>query len=305
LLRKERPDLVQTWLQQSDLLGGLAARLAGVPHIFWNVRHSTLHPVFTSRRTHLVSRTCAAMARFIPERIVCCSESSRSEQLNCGYPADKVLVIPNGVDTARFKPERGRYLELRNELGVSPDVVLFGAAGRLHSQKDYPNLIRAAGQIANGCPDSHFVFCGEGITVNNPEIRAMVEVTGYPDRFHLLGQRDDVPRFMAGLDVFLSCACFGEGFPNVISEAMACGVPCVVTDIGDSALIVGDTGRVVPIGQPAALAEAALELQRQGRSHLQKLGAAAQRRISDCFSLTRMVDAYRRLYSETVLGRLE
>ncbi len=299
LLRRDRPDIVQTWLQQSDLTGGIAARLAGISHVFWNIRHSTLHPVFTPRHTQIVTKLCAKMARFVPERVVCCSEASRREQIQLGYPAERMHVIPNGVDMSRFKPDGAARQQFRQELGIGDDF-LFGAAGRLHAQKDYPNLITAAGEIARSRPRSHFVFCGEGVTDENPELRERINATGFPERFHLLGQQRNMPRFMAALDVFVSGARFGEGFPNVVSEAMACAVPCVVTDVGDSAVVVGDTGIVVPPEQPARLRDAALTLAELDPDHLHRLGLSALDRVRERFSLRRMVESYQQLYAATV-----
>jgi glycosyltransferase involved in cell wall biosynthesis len=300
LLRKERPQIVQTWLQQSDLLGGAAAKIAGIGPVLWNIRHSTLHPSLTNRRTHVIARVCAKLSRHLPARIVCCSESSRYEQIKLGYCAGKMVVIPNGVDTATFKPDAEAYESVRRELGIAPSALLFGAAGRRHPAKDHATLIRAAGEIAAKCHGSHFLFCGDEVTTENPELRAHVAATGYPDRFHLLGHRNDVPRLMAAFDVFISASCFSEGFPNVVSEAMACGVPCIVTDVGDSARILGNTGRVVLPEQPSALAAAAIEFAQAGKDSLRMRGLEARARILDNFGLSTMVSRYQDLYMETV-----
>ncbi|MDQ2775347.1 MAG: glycosyltransferase [Acidobacteriota bacterium] len=300
LLRKEKPDIVQTWLQHSDLLGGIAAKFAGVGPVLWNIRHSTLHPVLTKRRTRLVTQLCARLSAYIPAKIICCSESSREEQVKIGYAARKMVVISNGVNTSRFKPDPEAYRLIRNEIGIPLDALLFGAAGRFHPAKDHVNLIRAAGEIARQNTNAHFVFCGERVDMENPELKAWVLETGFADRFHLLGRRDDVQRVMAALDVFISSSGFSEGFPNVVCEAMSCGVPCVVTDVGDSARIVGDTGRVVPPEQPSAIAKAALEFCSSGTNLLRKSGLEAQRRISGHFGISRMVSRYQEIYSETV-----
>jgi glycosyltransferase involved in cell wall biosynthesis len=303
LLRTEKPDLVQTWLQHSDLLGGMAAKLAGVRFVFWNVRHSTLHPVLTSRRTRIVSGLCALLSDLLPTRIVCCSESAREEQSKLGYAPRKMLVIPNGIDIERFKPDPEAYRGLRQQLGLASDALLVGAAGRFLPAKDHGGLIRAAAEIAQSRDDVHFVFCGDQVAMENPELRKHVLETGFADRFHLLGQRDDVPRILAALDIFISSSGFSEGFPNVICEAMATGVPCVATDVGDSARIVGETGKVVPPGQPSALAQSVLELCAAGTDALRTAGRRARKRISDHFALSRMVESYEQLYAETITQR--
>jgi glycosyltransferase involved in cell wall biosynthesis len=299
LLRNERPDLVQTWLQQSDLVGGIAAAAARTGPVLWNIRHSTMHPVFIKRRTRAVSRLCAWLSPYLPASIVCCSESSRQEQVKLGYMPRKMVVIPNGVDTEIYQPDGRARDELRKSLHLPPDALLFGAAGRFHPQKDYPNLTRAAGALAKAHGKIHFVFCGDGVTMGNAQLAEHIRATRVAERFHLLGRRDDMPRFMQALDVFVSAACFGEGFPNVVSEAMACRVPCVVTDIGDSARIVGDTGRVVIAGEPMALAGACLELADGGPELIRHLGERARRRIQQEFSLSLMVERYQDLYTGT------
>jgi glycosyltransferase involved in cell wall biosynthesis len=300
LLRKEKPHLVQTWLQQSDLVGGIATAIAGTGPVLWNIRHSTMHPVFIKRRTRVITRLCAWLSPYLPTRIVCCSESSRQEQLKLGYVSQKMVVIPNGVDTHTYRPDARARDELRDALNLPAGALLFGAAGRFHPQKDYPNLLRAAAAIAKAHGNVHFAFCGDDITMQNPQLAEFVRKSGCSERFHLLGRRDDMPRFMSALDVFVSAACFGEGFPNVVSEAMACGVPCVVTDIGDSARIVGETGRVVKAGEPMAIAGACLDLANGGLDLIRRLGDEARCRVQREFSLPLMVTRYQNLYTNTV-----
>ena len=295
-LRFKRPDVVQTWLPHSDLLGGIAAKLAGIGPVVWNVRYSTLHAQYIKWQTRTTARACALLSPLVPAKVVCCSESSKSEQLKLGYYSDKMIVIPNGVDTALFRPDVLMRHELRHELRIQQKAVVIGASGRFHPQKDYQTFVRAAAIIAHGCPDAEFVICGDGITSHNSQLEAWVRDSGCPTKFHLLARRDDMPRFMAGLDLFVSSARFGEGFPNVVSEAMACGVPCVVTNVGDSALIVGETGRVVPIENPDALARACLAMLGDTAA-LRQRGLRARDRIAQDFSLVRMVKSYEQLYA--------
>jgi glycosyltransferase involved in cell wall biosynthesis len=209
-------------------------------------------------------------------------------------------VIPNGIDTDRFKPDSEAYLGLRRELGLGSGVLLVGAAGRFHPAKDHRGLIRAAAEIARARDDVHFVFCGDQVVMENQELREQVLQTGFANRFHLLGQRDDVPRVFAALDLFVSSSGFSEGFPNVICEAMASGVPCVATNVGDSARIIGETGNVVAPGQPSALAQSVLDLCAAGPDALRKAGRKARNRISEHFGLSRMVASYEQLYAETI-----
>jgi glycosyltransferase involved in cell wall biosynthesis len=297
LLRRERPDIVQTWLQQSDLVGSLAGHIAGVGVILWNIRHSTLHPKFIKRRTRIVSRVCAMLSPILPHSVVCCSESARDEQLKLGYCRKKMVVIPNGVSAKKFRPDSAARTVIRHELGIPEQAILFGTAGRYHPQKDYPHLVKAASEIIAHRSDAVFALCGDNVTESNDELKRLIDATGHAGRFRLLGRRDDMPGFMAALDVCISASCFGEGFPNVVAEAMSSAVPCVVTDVGDSALIVGETGKVVPPERPDLLAHACLQLAQAGREERARLGSEARTRITEHFSLTRMVSRYEDLYS--------
>src|SRR6185503_9929721 len=130
---------------------------------------------------------------------------------------------------------------------------LIGLVGRFDPQKDHRNFIAAAAILHRSCPDVHFLLCGDNVTWENAKLRGWIEETGLRKQYRLVGRRQDMARLTAALDIGTSSSSYGEGFPNVIGEAMSCGVPCVVTDIGDSALIVGQTGRVVPAQNPEAL----------------------------------------------------
>jgi glycosyltransferase involved in cell wall biosynthesis len=299
MLSAERPHIVQTWLQQSDLVGGMAARIAGVNSVLWNIRHSTLHPTFVRPRTRAVSKLCALLSRVLPTQVVCCSQSARDEQIKMGYVARKMTVIMNGISVENFHPDAEARTAIRKELGISERTVLFGTAGRFHAQKDYRNLIKAAGQVLSMHADGVFALCGDGVNENNQELKAWIAASGKKENFRLLGRRADMPQFMAALDICVSASCFGEGFPNVVAEAMSCGVPCVVTDVGDSAFIVGQTGKVVAPERPDLLARACLDILLDGAEKRAWLGKQARTRITGQFSLSRMVESYEQLYMET------
>ncbi|MBT9173999.1 MAG: N-acetyl-alpha-D-glucosaminyl L-malate synthase [Syntrophomonadaceae bacterium] len=217
-----------------------------------------------------------------------------------GYVRDKMTVIPNGFDLEVFKPDPASRLSVRRELGLPEDAVLVGLVARFDRQKDHRNFVHAAGKVAAEYPGARFLLCGSGVTAENRELDGWLRAAGVRDRCHLLGQREDVPRLMAALDVAVSSS-LGEAFPLVVGEAMSCGVPCVVTDVGDSALIVGDTGKVVPSEDFAALACGIGELLEAGAERRSLLGEAARRRIGEHVSLPDMVAAYERLYREIVL----
>ncbi|WP_447987244.1 glycosyltransferase family 4 protein [Nitrospira sp. Nam74] len=290
-LREDRPHLVQTWLYHADLLGGLAAKLAGGIPVVWNIRHSNLDR-HEKRRLFWTVRTCAGASHYLPQHIICCSQASRREHVAVGYAAEKMSVIPNGSDVESFKPDsRARHL-VRQELRIPDAAPLIGFMARFHPQKDHRTFIDAAARLHRDRPDAHFLLCGEEITEANPVLMSWIEGTGAPQCFHLLGLRMDIPRLTASLDIATSTSAFGEGFPNVIIEAMACEVVCVVTDVGDSAAIVGEFGYVVPIRNAEALYQAWTRVIDATPEVRQQLGRAARRRVREHFNLPDIVTRY-------------
>ena len=303
LIRQERPEIVQTWMHHADLFGGLAAKFAGDFPVIWNIRQSDLDPRSSKRTTIWTAKACARLSRRLPTRIVCCSEASRITHSAIGYAADKMVVIPNGFDIDTFQPNREARRAVRRELGVPDDALLVGLVARFHPQKDHANFVRAAALLHERLPNVHFLLCGNQVSWENQELVAHVERAGIRDRCHLLGTRSDMPRIQASLDIATSSSSDGEGFSNITAEAMACGVPCVVTDVGDSALIVSDTGRVVPPRNSAALAEAWRDLIELGAAGRARLGAAAHDRIATHFPLPAIVARYEALYRDVARAK--
>lgn len=298
LLKTVRPDLVQTWLYHADLLGGLATKLTGSIPVVWGIRMSRLEPPGIKRSTILAARVCARLSRRLPARIVCCSESGLRTHAAIGYDATKMTVIPNGFDVESFCPDPRARESVRSELGITPSAPVAGLVARFHPQKDHAGFLRAALRLAGRIPDSSFLLAGHGIDWKNSMLRDAIESAGHRDRFRLIGPRDDVARLCAAFDVAVSSSSYGEGFPNAVGEAMACGVPCVVTDVGDSAWVVGDTGRVVPPRDSEALAAAVGELLSMSPGERKELGKVARRRIVEHFELSSVVHRYEQLYLE-------
>lgn len=292
------PDVVQTWMYQADLIGGLAARLAGGFPVAWGIHSSHLDPRIVKRLKIWTVRACALSSRWLPKRIVSCSEASREVHAELGYVAEKMLVILNGSDLTAFKPDPEARLSVREELGILEGEPLIGLVARFDPPKDHHNFVRAAALLHHRLSEAHFILCGDGITWKNPELAGWIEAAGIQARCHLLGRRQDIPRLTAALDVASSSSSYGEAWPLVIGEAMACRVPCVVTDVGDSALIVGETGRVVSPRNPEALADAWYELLTMGWDERARLGLAARRRVEEHFSLSNAVAKYEVLYTE-------
>lgn len=295
-IRARKPDIVQTWMYHSDLLGGLAARIAGVRRVVWGVRIADIGPnMGISRATALVRRACAALSSRLPERIVYVAHSARRVHEALGYARDKGLVIPNGYAVPPPLP-RDR---LRTELGLGEPALIVGSAGRFNAQKDPRTFVAAASAIAPRHPDMRFVMIGRGYTRDNAALAGWIAAGGYPERFHLMGERHDLQALLAGMDLFCLHS-VGEGFPNVVAEAMSAATPCVVTDVGDAAFLVGETGKVVPPSRPETLAAAIEAMAVLPEARRRELGEAARSRIAANFSMDAVGRRYGDLYDELV-----
>ncbi len=298
LLRRLKPDVLHCWMYHANLLGILAGGLAGVPRIVWNIRSANESLVGYRWMTRWVVRCCAWLSRF-PDRIIIVSESAKRVHASWGYDSSKMTVISNGYDLEVFRQDPESHCAVRRELGIPEGATLIGMIARYDSVKDHASFFRAARLLSADRGDVQFVLVGKGMSNDNPEVARLVTTSELDGRAHLLGPRDDVARIMAALDI----ACLSsrtEAFPNAVGEAMACGVPCVVTDVGDAAFIVGNTGRVVPPENPKALAEAMREIVELAPAERRALGQKARERIAGNFALEKMVQAYESLYQGVI-----
>jgi glycosyltransferase involved in cell wall biosynthesis len=300
-LSQYSPDVLQSWMYQADLVSGLAARLAGGMPVAWGIHNAYLEPRSVKRIKLWTVRACIWSSGWLPSRIVCCSEASREVHARLGYPHKKMIVVPNGADLAAFRPNPEARRSVCEELGLRVETPLIGLVARFDLPKDHRTFVQAAGLLHTRVPEAHFILCGDSITRENPQLTEWIDEARVRSRCHLLGRRLDVPRLSAALDVATSSSSFSEAWPLAVGEAMACGVPCAVTDVGDSSVIVGDTGRVVPPKNPQALADAWHGLLTLGPDERARLGQAARRRMEEHFDLLGAVAKYEKLYEELAL----
>lgn len=298
IVRRAAPDVVQCWMYHADLLGGYAAWRAGMRAIVWGLHHTTLDKQGTKWTTRQLVRLNTRVSPWLPRRIITCSSKGDVVHREIGYPADKMVVVHNGYDTAAFRPDASARAAIRAEFGIGDDELLLGCVARYNPQKDHRNLIQGFAGVAQARPDARLLLVGPGLTVDNAEVMALIAEMGLGNRITLVGPRTDIPAVMNGLDLHVLSSAFGEAFPNVLSEAMSCGTPCVATDVGDSATIVGKTGRIVPPRDSQALATAILEL----ASGLSDPGTqlACRDRILGNFTLEHMVEGYTKVWRESM-----
>jgi glycosyltransferase involved in cell wall biosynthesis len=295
LLRNAKPNIVQTWMYHADLLGGLAARLSGNRYVIWGVRTTDVS-AGGSRSTSVVRRVCSWLSHWVPCTIVCAAEASRQMHITLGYDAARMVVVPNGFDMKRLVATSEQRRELRHQLGFQDKELVVGSLGRFNPVKDQESFVKAAGILAQLHPNIRFMMVGRNLDTNNTELMRWILETGYTDRFVLLGERSDVPVCLSVMDIFCLHS-RTEGFPNSLGEAMAMGLPCVATDVGDAALLLGNGGLIVTKEDYEALAfglEKLLLLSNQERS---TLGQKGKQRVHDEFMMSRTRERFELIYN--------
>lgn len=298
LIRKIKPDIVQTWMYHSDLIGGIVARVAGVDSVVWGIRQANLDPAHNSGGTLRVVRMCARLSRWVPRKIVSCSEQATRLHQAAGYRADKFVQIPNGYSMERLKPDASARHAVRAELGVPTDAFVLGMVARFNVQKDHRNLIRALGLLKRRGVQFTCLLVGVDMEPANDTLRGWIEEAGISGDVRLLGPRSDIPAVMNAMDVHVLSS-LGEGFPNVLAEAMACGIPCVTTDVGDAAVIVGAHGWVVAPQDAGALADGLTQAHvsfLKSREDWRSLKSACRSHIMANFELEVMCERYRQVW---------
>lgn len=296
-LGRERPHVVQTWMYHADLLGGLAARCAGIGRVVWCIHSADPAPGVNKRGTVAVARLCAQLSARVPRAVVSVSHAARDVHRRLGYRAQRFPVIGNGVDIARFAPDPAAGAWLRETLDLPPTAPLVLHVGRFHPQKNHLGLVRAAARVHHMRPDVHFVLAGKDVSLDNPVLGPAIAEAGLGGVVHCLGPRDDAPRLMAGSDL-LVLSSRSEASPLVLCEAMASGIPCVTTDVGDARAMVADCGRTVAPHDDEALAAALFELLALPLVERAALGQRARDRALTHFDIREMARAYENLYTE-------
>jgi glycosyltransferase involved in cell wall biosynthesis len=253
LLKSLQPDILYSFLPDANIAGLIAGRLSGVKRIVWGVRASNMDVSRYDWLARMSLRLSAFLSKF-PDAIIVNSHVGKEFHRGIGYSTNRMMVIPNGICTDRFKPDYSAGLKVRDEWGIDEETITIGLIGRLDPMKDHATFLRAV-KIFNqeGC-SVRFVCIGDGKGPCKSEIHSLCRTLGLNGSLIWAGEMEDMLSVYNAIDIITSSS-LSEGFPNVIGEAMACGVPCVVTDVGDSAIIVGETGVIVNPEDPQALAD--------------------------------------------------
>jgi glycosyltransferase involved in cell wall biosynthesis len=293
-----RPDIIQTWMYHADLIGGVIGRLRGIRNIYWCIHNSTLVRGLTASNTLWVTRICATLSYVVPKKIISCATKAMEVNISQGYSAKKFCLVPNGYDLAHFKPDEEEGKKQRGKWQIAKSTFLIGMVARFDPQKDVLNLIRALNIMLEKGTDFHVVLVGSGMDTNNTMLNDWLNENGIENNVTLVGQHDDIPLVMNAIDLLVLSSKYGEAFPNVLCEAMACGTPCVATDVGDSAFIIGDTGWVVPPQSSQLLARSILEAEKAWADDeiWNAISENTRNRIQVNFGIQRMVEGYRQVW---------
>lgn len=292
ILRKTRPTIVQSWLYHADLLALLSLPFSGFPKLVWNIRCSDMDMSKYSFITRAIRR-CLVFCSGLPSAVVVNSEAGKKLHQQLGYHVRRWESIPNGFDLNRFAPNPALRKSMRAELNISEHAVIVGLIARVDPMKDHETFFKAAQIVAETNPDVYFLCVGK----DTESLVPLARKYGLGKKMFLMGLWHNIENILPGFDICCLTSAFGEGFPNVLGEAMACSIPCITTDVGDSGLIVGDTGLVVPARDVSALAGALLDLIRLGSEARNALGVAAQNKVEREYALDKIIQQYEQFYS--------
>ena len=291
-IRKFQPDAVQGWMYHGDLAALVGLALSGrrrQTSLVWGIRCSNLDFSRYRWQLRLVVRLCALLSSW-PDAVIANSVAGMAAHRAIGYRCRREIVITNGVDLDRYRPDPAARRAVRGELGIAEDVVLVAHIARVDPMKDHGLFLEAISML----PDIQALLIGAG-----------TEHLDVPNNVRRLGLQTEIPRLLAAADFIVSSSAFGEGFSNVLMEGMACGLPAIATDVGDARLILGTTGKTVPPRDAKALANAIFAFAQEGKIEHEARSRAARKQVSDNFSLENAVDRFNSVYDEILSARAQ
>jgi len=297
IIRHKNPGILHSYLPGSNLVALLFKFLFPGLKIIWGVRSSCRLPKFCSIRINLILKLESFFSCFA-DHIIINSYAGKDHFVKKGFPAGKVTVVSNGIDTDYFRPDRAAGCAVRSEWGIDKNAKLIGIVGRIEFLKGYDTFIEAASFLARQRKDVMFVCVGNDYERYKIKMLALSCKLGLKNRIIWVGQRNDMPQVYNAFEILSSCS-LCEGFSNVVSEAMACGITCVATDVGDTAFIMGGIGKIVQTGQSEELAQAWSDILNLSAQERELLSQRARNRIADEFNLEKLVNK-----TESIISRI-
>lgn len=301
LIKSSKPDVVQTWMYHADLLGGLAAKFASCKSIVWGLHNFNISKTALGASTSIIVRICAFFSNLVPTKIISCSSSAVSVHLQIGYNKKKFEVIPLGYDLSVFKENTNDFERIRGNWGIKPNGVVLGCVARWDKQKDHRNFFKAISILRRKGYHFSAVFIGSEMKKENEELAKLLKSLNLDKdkELYFLGPSSNVPQVLNGMTIHVLSS-IGEAFPNVVAESMSCGVPCVVTNVGDSSFIVNNFGWVVKPSDSEELAsaiESAILEKNNNPDAWQQRKNNCRKHIEQNFSVEKMVFNYNAVWN--------
>ena len=296
IIRKTRPDILYGILGDACTLVLIHGKIFGKRRVIWGLRSTNMDFNQYSITSGWIYRINASLSKWV-DQIIANSWTGAKYHSDNGYARDRILVIPNGIDTRYFRPQPGKGAKLRQAWRIGHEVPLIGRVGRLDPMKDYPTFLKAAAILAGRRPDARFVIAGDGPNQMFNNLKALSDSLGLAESILWLGPREDLPAIYSACTL-TSSSSFGEGFPNVVAESLACGVPCIATDVGDSARVVAPAGITVPAKNPEALAQAWEQMLSLSKEKREEIGRQGRKHIIRNFSTQKMICSTERVFLE-------
>lgn len=289
-------DIIDTWLYHADIFGFVVAKILLNKSLVWNIRHCNLGKKVNKPRTLKIVKLNSLLSRYV-NYVIYNSYKAQNNHLAFGYKNERSIVIPNGFELDKFCFNSESKTKIREKLNIEKGEIVFITVGRWDIQKDYYTLIKALCEFKKYNIDFKMLMCGRNLDYKNKELLSLIEKYRLKKHMVLLGRQEDIPALLSCADVYISSS-LGESFSNSIGEAMACELPCVVTDVGDSKLIVGDTGVIVKAKDYVALSRAMLKCVTD--NNLLRKGLAARKRIMKNYDIRAIVGLYEKKYEELI-----
>ena len=292
IVRSIKPDIIKTWMYHSNLIGGIIGKTLRIP-VVWGIHNSALSSSRSRIQTRMIDKMCSIISNSVPDKIVACANCSRDVHVKNGYNASKIQVIQNGYDTAKFAPNSSAREILREQWGVNKSTFVIGMVARYDSEKDHSTVIKSIRSLIDAGHDLKLVLVGSNIKGDNRVIVNELRDNNMESHTLLLGERRDIADIMNAIDIHVLCS-FSEAFPNVLCEAMACGTPCVGTNVGDVEDIIGGTGFIVPVQDVSSMVNAIGDAQAQSRNSMQwnNRKIECRDRIIEMFHINIMLSKY-------------
>jgi glycosyltransferase involved in cell wall biosynthesis len=303
LLKSLKPNVIHTWMYHADFFGGLAAKIIGIKYVIWGIHNFNIEKGMLKNSTRFIVFLCGIFSWMIPTKIITCSKAAINPHKKFLYNTRKFVVIPNGIDINKFKISKDAKSNFIKSNSLNSNIKIIGLIGRFDPQKNLQGFIRLAEYVSSIRQDALFIIAGKGNDKKNKILSHEIKAAGLEDKILLLGQVNEIQELIAALDILVLTS-HGEAFPLVLLEALACGVKCFSTNVGDVVEILGGFGGIVPRGKMKQMSEMILdylsELDKVGYKNIKLEKANYRGRVKNNFSLEIFAKLHIKIYENII-----